>query len=203
MGIESRIRAVLEGITFPGEEKRVYALMVRAVLNTEPAPPFGIADGFDDVEDERRWVREAFREAGSWRALPRFAWRERTRGYMLRRFGHWKDHAERGADVGLPPLKALWYHWMLLVGERELGVAADRELLQRLWFRGFYEQQPDGRLLRWDPQEAMDGFVYDELAGIHAAYLSAKAAGRCGDDGAGKAGGEVACGEHAAGQYDE
>ena len=72
------------------------------------------------------------------------------------------------------PSELLWGHWLLTLGESLGGPANERWLMDGLWERGTRAKTETFHPLT--SETLLDGFVYDELVTIHAAYNSAKLA---------------------------
>ena len=72
------------------------------------------------------------------------------------------------------PSELLWGHWLLTLGESLGGPANERWLIDGLWERGTRAKTETFHPLT--SETLLDGFVYDELVTIHAAYNSAKLA---------------------------
>jgi hypothetical protein len=179
MDIFGRIRAFLGTLEFEGDaEPRVYAWMARAAATRGGSPAMeAVRDGYDDEGEERRgMIYEMFREAGAIRAFGRGAGDEGIARYLRKRWDAWRGIAEE-VPGKLPAAESLWCYWLLLLGERELGVKVEVGVLERMWEGAFGGQTAEGTLRRQDAEELLDGFVFDELAGLHAAYNAARLLG--------------------------
>jgi hypothetical protein len=85
--------------------------------------------------------------------------------------------AERLVVMGGSPMRMVWHHWLLQLGERRLGMTVDRGVLAGLWERAFRGQGVAGHIHALTAETLVDGFVYDELCAIHAAYNAARWSG--------------------------
>jgi hypothetical protein len=169
MDISGRIRAVLGGVDLTGREERVFALMVRSVLGTLEGK-WKVHDTWGQVETYR-WEYGRLMQAGIMRVRGK-----RDLEKMEQWIGGTRETAVK--DLGRTdarPGELLWGHWLLTLNEKLGGAANDRAFMKRLWGRGVGTEKETFHQLT--PETLLDGFVYDELVAIHAAYNSAKVMG--------------------------
>ncbi|HUO06751.1 MAG TPA: hypothetical protein VM008_00320 [Phycisphaerae bacterium] len=169
MDISGRIRAVLGGVDFRGNEEQVFAVMVRSVLGT-------LGEKWR-VHDTPRHIETYRLEHGRLMAAGMMRVRgKRDSQEMGRLMGRIQQETEE--DLGRTdarPGELLWGHWLLTLSEKLGGAANDRAMMKRLWERGVGAEM--GTFHRLTSETLLDGFVYDELVAIHAAYNSAKVMG--------------------------
>ena len=169
MEILGRIRAVLEGVDLRGREERIFAVMVLSVLGTLEEK-WRVFDTWGKVETHR-WEYGRLMTAGLMRVQGK-----RDLEKMVQLMGGILKEAE--VNLGRTDVRAgelLWGHWLLTLSETLGGAANDRAMMKRLWERGVGAEKETFHPLT--SETLLDGFVYDELVAIHAAYNSAKLTG--------------------------
>ena len=178
MEILGRIRAVLEGIDLSGREERIFAVMANCVLG-RLGEKWTASDSFNDHEEPERWAYHQLAQAGMmWvrgRVCPKCG--QRHTGLIEKKMNSTRRTAEvevRRADP--EPAKVLCCHWLLTLGEKLGAPPTDADLMRWLWQAGvaMQENKPAATFHRLTSETLLDGFVYDELVAIHAAYNSAK-----------------------------
>jgi len=74
------------------------------------------------------------------------------------------------ASRSATPADLLWRYWLLVLGQKRLGVSAPELLRRALWRRAWSGQKKEGFLHAGGPNDAFETAAYLDFAALHAAY---------------------------------